>query len=59
MTFNEFKNKAEVTLTENAPEYYEQFNDSETFEDIAQLFLDLEIWDEDDIEDYRNEIDEH
>ena len=56
MTFNEFKTQAEVTLIECAPEYYQEFTDSETFEDIAQLFFDLDIWDEDDIEDYSNMI---
>ena len=52
MTFEEFKLKAEVTLIECAPNYYQEFVDSETFDDIAQLFFDLDIWDEDDIEEY-------
>ena len=58
MTFNEFRDKALITITECAPDYIQEFHDSETFEDIAQLFLDLDFWEEEDVEEYRDEIED-
>ena len=56
MTFNEFRDKALIQIMECAPDYIQEFHDSETFEDIAELFTYIELWDEDDVEEYRNEI---